>query len=206
VIDDAIAALGRLDRRFGSDTSISVNVAAKQAGDLAFMRQCVDTIVAGGYAHRFMLEVTEDAFVETSLFQTEVVPILRNAGVRVSIDDFGTGYSSLSVLSDITADEIKVDRSFITAIHQRPRSQSVLKAIESLSRALGMTVVAEGVETTEELLYLQAATGIHYAQGYHFSKPLFLEQLLEAKIGGGVAVDPAARPALELAALPLQVA
>jgi c-di-GMP phosphodiesterase Gmr len=206
VIDDAIAAFGPLDRRFGSDTTISVNVAAKQAGDLAFMRHCVGTIAASGYADRFMLEVTEDAFVETTLFQTEVVPVLRNAGVRVSIDDFGTGYSSLSVLSDITADEIKVDRSFITAIHQRPRSQSVLKAIESLSRALGMTVVAEGVETMEELLYLQAATGIHYAQGYHFSKPLFLEQLLEAEIGGGVTVESKPRPALELAAFPLQVA
>ena len=86
--------------------------------------------------------------------------MLRELGVRVSIDDFGTGYSSLSALADITADEIKVDRSFITAIHQRPRSQSVLRTIESLGHALGMTIVAEGIETFEELAYLQAATRI----------------------------------------------
>jgi EAL domain-containing protein (putative c-di-GMP-specific phosphodiesterase class I) len=126
--------------------------------------------------------------------------------VRVSIDDFGTGYSSLSVLSDITADEIKVDRSFITAIHQRPRSQSVLKAIESLSRALGMTVVAEGVETVEELLYLQAATGIQYAQGYQFAQPMSLERLLETTIFGEPLQGPAPSPAVELATIPLAVA
>ena len=101
--------------------------------------------------------------------------MLRDIGVRVSIDDFGTGYSSLSVLADITADEIKIDRSFITDIHQRPRSQSILKAIESVSYALGMSVVAEGVETFEELAYLQGATRIRYAQGFHFAKPFFLE-------------------------------
>src|SRR5262245_35032599 len=104
--------------------------------------------------------------------------MLRDIGARVSIDDFGTGYSSLSVLADITADEIKIDRSFITGIHQRPRSQSVLKAIESLSHALGMTMVAEGVETFEELAYLQAATRIRYAQGFYFAKPLFLADVV----------------------------
>ena len=84
-------------------------------------------------ARRIMLELTEDAFVAKSRFQLEVLPMVRELGVRVSIDDFGTGYSSLSVLADITADELKVDRSFITAIHQRPRSQSVLRTIESLA-------------------------------------------------------------------------
>jgi EAL domain-containing protein (putative c-di-GMP-specific phosphodiesterase class I) len=94
------------------------------------------------------------------------LPLLRELGVRVSIDDFGTGYSSLSVLADITADEIKIDRAFITNIHQRPRSQSILRAIESVSQAVGMTVVAEGVESFEELAYLLAATRIRYAQRY----------------------------------------
>jgi len=66
------------------------------------------------------------------------------------------------------------DRSFITGIHKRPRSQNVLKAIESLSSALGMTVVVEGIETFEELAYLQAATRIRYVQGFYFSKPIFI--------------------------------
>ena len=87
----------------------------------------------------------------------------------------------MSALADITADEIKVDRSFITSIHQRPRSQSVLKAVESLSQALGMTVVAEGIETFEELAYLQATTRIQYAQGYYFAKPFFLDEFMAAR-------------------------
>src|SRR5262249_27614011 len=99
---------------------------------------------------------------------------LRRLGVRVSIDDFGTGYSSLSALADITADEIKIDRSFITDIHKRPRSQNVLKAIESLGVALGMTVVAAGLETVEQRAYLQVATLIRYAQGFYFSKPILI--------------------------------
>ena len=95
----------------------------------------------------------------------------------MSIDDFGTGYSSLGALADITADELKIDRSFITNIHKRARSQSVLKAIEALSEPLGMTVIAEGVETFEEAAYLQAATRIRYAQGFYYSKPVLLEDL-----------------------------
>jgi EAL domain-containing protein (putative c-di-GMP-specific phosphodiesterase class I) len=135
-----------------------------------------------------MLELTEDAFVAKSQFQLHVLPMLREIGAKVSIDDFGTGYSSLSALADITADELKVDRSFISSIHERPRSQSVLRAIESLGHALGMTIVAEGVETFEELVYLQTSTRIRQAQGYYFSKPFFLEEA-----AGAVAVNPAGR-------------
>jgi cyclic di-GMP phosphodiesterase Gmr len=119
-------------------------------------------------------------------------------GVGVSIDDFGVGYSSLSALADITADEIKIDRSFITDIHKRPRSQGILRAIESLSEALGMTVIAEGVETFEELAYLQAATKIRYAQGYYFSKPIFLEELQpQARTSSDLRGASSARPAAD---------
>jgi len=182
VLADAAAAIPQLDRHFGAHTTISINVAAKQAGDPRFMKAFSHALAATGRADRFMLELTEDAFVLAGQFQSLVLPALRDMGVRVSIDDFGTGYSSLSALADITADEIKVDRSFITSIHQRPRSQSVLKAIESLSRTLGMVVVAEGVETCEELAYLDAATRIRVVQGYYFARPMFLEDLVTAPI------------------------
>ena len=145
------------------------------------MRSLAQALTQSRYAERIMLELTEEAFVAKSQFQVHVLPMLREIGVRVSIDDFGTGYSSLSVLADITADEVKVDRSFITDIHQRPRSQSVLRTIESLCLALGMSVVAEGVETFEELAYLQTATRIRYAQGYYFSKPFFLDELKDTR-------------------------
>ena len=171
-----MSSIDQIDAMFGRHASISINVAAKQAGNLEFMRSFAEALEATGCAKRFMVEVTEDAILEKSEFQSEILPLLRRIGVGVSIDDFGVGYSSLSALADITADEIKIDRSFITDIHKRPRSQSILKAIESLSEALGMVVVAEGVETFEELAYLQAATRIRYAQGYYFAKPILLDK------------------------------
>ena len=148
------------------------------------MRDFCDELKSTNYADRFIVEVTEDAFVAKSLFQSQVLPMLREIGARVSIDDFGTGYSSLGALADITADELKIDRSFITDIHKRTRSQSVLKAIEALSEPLGMSIIAEGVETFEEAAYLQAATRIRYAQGFYYSKPVLLEDLTPGRGSG----------------------
>ncbi|MEM5500355.1 EAL domain-containing protein [Ahrensia kielensis] len=176
VLSEIAAARNSIDEAFGPEVSISINVAARQADKPDFMRSFLEAIVATGMAKRFIIEVTEEAFLQKSKFQAEVLPMIRNIGARVSIDDFGTGYSSLSALADITADEIKVDRSFITDIHLRPRSQSVLKAIESLADALDMSIIVEGVETFEELLYLQASTRIRLAQGYYFAKPIVLEK------------------------------
>src|SRR6202012_4893258 len=177
VLAEIVRSIDLINETFGHDASISVNVAAKQACNLEFMRSLAKSLEATGFPQRFMIEVTEDAFVTKSQFQTEILPIFRKLGVGISIDDFGIGYSSLSALADITADEIKIDRSFITDIHKRPRSQGILRAIESLSEALGMTVIAEGIETFEELAYLQAATRIRYAQGYYFPRPILLEEL-----------------------------
>jgi len=177
VLAEIMKSIDLIDETFGAGASISINVAAKQAGNPEFMRSFANAIEATGCPTRFMVEVTEDAFVAKTHFQDDILPMFRALGVGISIDDFGVGYSSLSALADITADEIKIDRSFITDIHKRPRSQGILRAIESLSDALGMTVIAEGVETFEELAYLQAATKIRYAQGYYFSKPVFLEEL-----------------------------
>ena len=180
VLAEIVKSIDLINETFGPNTLISINVAAKQAGNVEFMRSFAQALEATGFPRRFMIEVTEDAFVAKSHFQHEILPIFRKLGVGISIDDFGIGYSSLSALADITADEIKIDRSFIIDIHKRPRSQGILRAIESLSEALGMSVVAEGIETFEELAYLQAATRIRYAQGYYFSRPIFLDELKPA--------------------------
>jgi diguanylate cyclase (GGDEF)-like protein len=180
VLAEIVKSIDLINENFGQNTTISINVAAKQAGNVEFMRSFAQALEATGFPRRFMIEVTEDAFVAKTHFQTEILPIFRQLGVGISIDDFGIGYSSLSALADITADEIKIDRSFITDIHKRPRSQGILRAIESLSEALGMTVIAEGVEAFEELAYLQAATKIRSAQGFYFAQPIFLEELRPA--------------------------
>jgi diguanylate cyclase (GGDEF)-like protein len=198
VLAEIVKSIDLINETFGPDTTISINVAAKQAGNPEFMRPFAEALEATGFPGRFMIEVTEDAFVTKTLFQDEILPIFRKLGVGVSIDDFGIGYSSLSALADITADEIKIDRSFITDIHQRPRSQGILRAIESLSEALGMTVIAEGIETFEELAYLQAATKIRYAQGYYFARPIFLEELTPAiPLASEARSSLASRPAQE---------
>jgi diguanylate cyclase (GGDEF)-like protein len=195
VLAEIVKSIDLINETFGADTTISINVAAKQAGNPEFMRPFAEALEATGYPKRFMIEVTEDAFVAKTHFHTEILPIFRRLGVGISIDDFGIGYSSLSALADITADEIKIDRSFITDIHKRPRSQGILRAIESLSEALGMTVIAEGIESFEELAYLQAATKIRYAQGFYFSRPIFLEELKPSvRILSDTRVSSASRP------------
>jgi cyclic di-GMP phosphodiesterase Gmr len=203
VLAEIMKSIDLIDDAFGAGVSISINVAAKQAGNAKFMTAFAEALENTGCPQRFIVEVTEDAFVAKSEFQDGILPMFRKLGVGISIDDFGIGYSSLSALADITADEIKIDRSFITDIHNRPRSQGILRAIESLSEALGMTVIAEGVETFEELAYLQAATKIRYAQGYYFSKPVFLDELKpQVRIVSNVRGDGASRPVAETRAAP----
>jgi c-di-GMP phosphodiesterase Gmr len=196
VLAEIVKSIDLINETFGSKSTISINVAAKQAGNPEFMRSFAQALRETGFPKRFMIEVTEDAFVAKTHFQDEILPMFRNLGVGISIDDFGTGYSSLSALADITADEIKIDRAFITDIHKRPRSQGILRAIESLSEALGMTVVAEGVESFEELAYLQGATKIRYAQGFYFARPIFLEELRPATpLASESRISLASRPA-----------
>jgi cyclic di-GMP phosphodiesterase Gmr len=198
VLAEIVRSIDLINETFGPSATISINIAAKQANNPEFMRSFAEALEATGFPGRFMIEVTEDAFVTKTRFQDEILPVFRNLGVGISIDDFGIGYSSLSALADITADEIKIDRSFISDIHLRPRSQGILRAIESLSEALGMTVIAEGIETFEELAYLQAATRIRYAQGFYFSRPIFLEELkLIAPVASEARVSTASRPAQE---------
>ncbi len=176
VLQETVEALDDIEAAFGPGLPISFNVAAKQAGDARFMAELVSDLAATGCAERFMVELTEEAFLAKGALQTTILPMLRRIGTKVSIDDFGVGYSSLSALADLDADEIKIDRSFITDIHRRPRSQCILRLIESLGHALGMTIVAEGLETVEELAYLTGATRIRHAQGFYFAKPMALDQ------------------------------
>jgi c-di-GMP phosphodiesterase Gmr len=138
----------RFAGRFGENMNLPPSTSPSAGGRSAI--HALFCGCAGGErcADRFIVEVTEEAFIAKNL---QVLPISARCRSARRYRRFGTGYSSLSVLADITADEIKIDRSFVTNIYQRPRSQSVFKAMESVSGALGMSLVAEGVETSEEL-------------------------------------------------------
>ncbi|MGB3864347.1 MAG: EAL domain-containing protein [Xanthobacteraceae bacterium] len=179
--DDLTRNLPDLEARFGEGVCYSINVSPAQAADIPFMLRLTRRLAETGRAERFILELTEESLAATGPFQTHVLPVLRSAGIAISIDDFGTGYSSLAKLAELTVDELKIDRSLVTAIHQRPRNQSILRAIESLGVALGISVVVEGIETAEENDYLTSRTKLDIGQGYLFHRPQLLGDLLDLR-------------------------
>ncbi|MBS0507216.1 MAG: EAL domain-containing protein [Proteobacteria bacterium] len=178
LVADLVRHLPRLDAMFGSDVRYSVNVSPAQAVDAAFMARLTQGLPAG-QAQRFIFEITEESLADTGPLEALVLPMLRRAGVRISIDDFGTGYSSLAKLAALTVDELKIDRSLIQTIHQRPRNQLVLRAIESLGTALGLAIVAEGIETEQEREFLLNNTAITVGQGFLFHKPQLIATLVD---------------------------
>ncbi len=176
ILDRVVSEIDLIDNAFGSEATISLNVAASQAANAGFMTRFAAAIRAAGLSHRVMLELTEEALLAAEAFKTSVLPLLRAEGIKISIDDFGAGYSSLVTLAELAADELKIDRCFITDIHKKPRNQAIVKVIDSLALSLGMRVVVEGVESFEELAYLLSSTRIACGQGYYFAKPVALRE------------------------------
>ena len=177
VFEETLDSFDAIAETFRPDLNIGFNISARQAGDARFMRHFAEDLAKSGMAHRFVLELTEEAFLPATQFQTRVLPMLRDVGAKISIDDFGAGFSSLAMLADITADELKVDRSLITEIDRKPRNQTLLRAIELIGAALDMEVMVEGVETENELGYLRDHTAdLRVAQGFLFGRPIDLEK------------------------------
>ncbi|MCL2345465.1 MAG: EAL domain-containing protein [Desulfobulbus sp.] len=183
-MEELLSALPRLNQRFGQPLVYSFNISATQASRSGFMKTLIDRIAQSGQARHFIFELTEESLLQTASFQTHILPLLHEAGIGVSIDDFGVGYSSLSLLAKLTVDEIKIDRSFITGILDSPHQQSILRAIESIGRALGIDLIAEGIETESELAWLLAHSGIASGQGFLFHCPAFIPDLLATGLSG----------------------
>lgn len=125
------------------------------------------------------LEITESTLMENTSAVTKVLEQLRERGIKLCLDDFGTGYSSLSYLRYLPVDTVKIDRSFIsTKINNKDRD--IIKAIINLAHSLGLDVVAEGIETKEQLDILKSL-GCEYGQGYFFAHPLDSQEILKIK-------------------------
>jgi EAL domain-containing protein (putative c-di-GMP-specific phosphodiesterase class I) len=121
------------------------------------------------------LELTESVLMKRPESAAAILQSLRKRGVRVAIDDFGTGYSSLSYLRKFPVDALKIDQSFVRQISAAGDDRSIVTAVIALARSLKLRVVAEGVETLDELRFLQAHQ-CEEAQGYYFSRPVPPEQ------------------------------
>jgi len=121
--------------------------------------------------------MTETELAESYEIMKANLLAVKKLGFRLSLDDFGIGYSSLSFLCQLPLDEVKIDRTFITRIHANRPSQQLIKSLVTVSQELGYTLIAEGVETEQEYQWLKD-NQVEYYQGYYFSKPKPLEELL----------------------------
>jgi EAL domain-containing protein (putative c-di-GMP-specific phosphodiesterase class I) len=131
---------------------------------------------SGLQAHRLELEVTESVLLENTSSALATLTALKDLGVGLAIDDFGTGYSSLSALHSFPFDRIKIDRQFVAALGRDVDADAIIRSVISLGRALRMQTVAEGVETVEQLAFLQAE-GCSEVQGFLLARPLPISDL-----------------------------
>jgi EAL domain-containing protein (putative c-di-GMP-specific phosphodiesterase class I) len=151
---------------------IAVNLSPIQFKDSQLLATVQNALEASGLApHRLELEITETVLLQNSDDRLALLHSFRALGIRIALDDFGTGYSSLSYLRSFPFDKIKIDRSFIIGLGTANDSRVIVGAVIDLAHSLGMTTVAEGVETAAQLAALQE-TDCNKVQGYLFSRPV----------------------------------
>lgn len=153
----------------------------------SFLAGVLATLEKTGLDPTFLeLELTESVLMTHAESTEAILKALRQTGIRLAVDDFGTGYSSLSYLRRFPIDALKIDQSFVRQITIDPDETTIVTAIIGMGRSLKLRVIAEGVETHDQLAFLQA----HHcdeAQGYYFSRPVMPQQfaeLLETGISG----------------------
>jgi diguanylate cyclase (GGDEF)-like protein len=153
--------------------SVAVNVSPVQFGDCERLFKAVEAAlqVSGLAATRLEIEITESALLAQEVPVLGLLHRLRALGIRIAMDDFGTGYSSLSQLRAFPFDKIKIDRSFVADLTPDGETAAVVRAIAGLGSALGMTTIAEGVETAEQAMLVEA-DGCTDIQGYLISRPI----------------------------------
>ena len=165
--------------------TMAVNVSAMEFRDEYFLRGLLAILNETGMDPTSLeLELTESVLMKRAESAASTLQTLREIRVQVAVDDFGTGYSSLSYLSKFPIDALKIDQSFVRRLNSSEHDAIIVKAVIGMARSLKLRVVAEGVETLEQLAFLRA----HHcdeAQGYYFSRPVPPQQfakLLETGI------------------------
>ncbi len=157
--------------------SMAINLSPRQFLDASLLDDIDDVLATTGMpAHLLQLEITESMVMQNVERAIKLLDEIRSRGVRLAIDDFGTGYSSMSLMKKFPIDTIKIDRSFVRDLAESAEDRAIATAIISMGKALGLTVVAEGVETTEQDAFLRGHA-CDEIQGYLFSKPVRPEDI-----------------------------
>lgn len=178
-------------RHLPDDCFVAVNISPVQFMTKDFVGIVRDTMRATGIKpSRLELEVTETAMMQDRDRAAAILKELAEMGISVAVDDFGTGYSNLSYLIDFSFGKLKIDRSFVSRIDTDSSSGAVVSTIVGLSRALGVSIIAEGVETESQATLLRAA-GCEVVQGYLFGRPA----PLKFRLGDAHATDEVRRVA-----------
>jgi diguanylate cyclase (GGDEF)-like protein/PAS domain S-box-containing protein len=177
--------------------TVAVNVSPVQIHNANFAHLLHEILFQTGLPpHRLELEVTETALVRDLNRALETLRRIKMLGVRIAMDDFGTGYSSLSNLRAFPFDKIKIDRSFIKSVNVNGQAAAIVRSVLGLSRALGLPVLAEGVETAAELEFLEREN-CHQGQGFLLGRPADIETFNELIEGDAAAADrPVVIPAI----------
>jgi EAL domain-containing protein (putative c-di-GMP-specific phosphodiesterase class I) len=151
---------------------MSINVGNRQFWQSRLVEDIHDRLLCHGLsADRLAIEITEGVIMDDVKLASSLLSGLQAIGVEVHIDDFGTGYSSLEALHDLSIDAFKIDRSFICRIATSPRSKELVRTIVAMGLNLELDVIAEGIETDEELEFVRAV-GCSHGQGYLFARPV----------------------------------
>ncbi len=158
---------------------ISVNLSARQFAQLDLIDQ-IDQILTKTQLNPqcLKLEITESAIMDNVNFAAVILQKLRERSIGLSIDDFGTGYSSLSYMHSFPVSSLKIDRSFVQRLDGNPENLGLIPAIISIAKTMGMSAIAEGIETTQQLNQLKTL-GCDFGQGYLFSKPVEAQRATE---------------------------
>jgi diguanylate cyclase (GGDEF)-like protein len=188
-LEEACGQAATWHRIFGEagDLIMSVNVSARQLATSGFLNQVKGTLAKTGLpASRLKVEMTETLLMEDPERAEISLQALKTLGVRQAIDDFGTGYSSMSYLQRFPFNTLKIDRSFVRHLTDSQGTREIVRLMIMLAHSLGMDVVAEGVETTEEAVLLMDL-GAEYGQGYLFARPMEAEaaEAMLAEQGAG---------------------
>jgi diguanylate cyclase (GGDEF)-like protein len=195
VLREACAQNMAWRRRGLLPVSMAVNLSPRQFVDENLLNDIDEALAASGMPSELLqLEVTESMVMRNVSRAVRVLDAIQSRGIRLAIDDFGTGYSSMSLMKQFPIDTIKIDRSFVRDLPDDSEDKAIAQAIISMGKALGMTVVAEGVETTEQETFLRNHA-CDEMQGFLFSKPLPPKQLAELLRPTPLLISPSLQPA-----------